>query len=251
MPLETVTITGADNTTSIIAMQELSQEFPFLEWGILLGSHQGIDRFPSRAWLVQLLQRKTPEMRLSLHLCGQYVRDILEGRSTPLQDWHGLWHACDRIQLNFHADLFQFDPAKFPDQIDQLTWQTGRRKVAICQMDGTANEGLFEWARRDQQNVVPLFDRSHGSGVTPAFWPQAIYAVAAPSNYPEQLLAHGYAGGLGPHNLATELPKIKGAAQGAPYWIDMETHVRSNAGETSYLDLAKVRTVLQIAQIET
>ncbi|MHB1675039.1 MAG: hypothetical protein ACYCSP_12405 [Acidobacteriaceae bacterium] len=38
MKLETVTITGADDSTDIVELAELSEEFPFVEWGILISA---------------------------------------------------------------------------------------------------------------------------------------------------------------------------------------------------------------------
>lgn len=36
----------------------------------------------------------------------------------------------------------------------------------------------------------------------------------------------GYAGGLGPDTLATQLPRIAAAAGGQPVWVDMESRLR-------------------------
>jgi hypothetical protein len=45
--LERVTITGADDSTSIDEMLALSRRFPFVEWGILVSKrHEGSYRFP-------------------------------------------------------------------------------------------------------------------------------------------------------------------------------------------------------------
>lgn len=50
--LERVTITGADDSTDISQLVELSQEFPFVEWGILVSRRsEGGPRFPSREWI--------------------------------------------------------------------------------------------------------------------------------------------------------------------------------------------------------
>jgi hypothetical protein len=61
---------------------------------------------------------------------------------------------------------------------------------------------------------------------------------------------YGYAGGLGPENVAAQLPIIDAHRSGPglpliPYWIDMETKIRD---EQERLDLSKVRTVLEICR---
>ena len=57
-------------------------------------------------------------------------------------------------------------------------------------------------------------------------------------------ILHGYAGGLGPDNIESELQRIAAAAGDAPFWIDMETRVRSDNDEQ--FDLNKVRRCLEI-----
>src|SRR5207302_929741 len=88
----------------------------------------------------------------------------------------------------------------------------------------------------------PLFDTSGGAGLTPddleESWP-----MAWPGKY------CGYAGGLGPDNVADELEKIFGtnAEQASTFWIDMETKVRSyrveNFRKVDYFDLSKCEQV--------
>jgi phosphoribosylanthranilate isomerase len=57
---------------------------------------------------------------------------------------------------------------------------------------------------------------------------------------------HGYAGGLGPDNLAHEIPRIAKAAGDARVWLDMESGVRSN--NDKQFDLDKVLQCLEIAK---
>jgi len=59
-------------------------------------------------------------------------------------------------------------------------------------------------------------------------------------------LYHGYAGGLGPENLAEQLPLIGQAAGDCRIWVDMESRVRSD--NDRQFDLAKVRKCLEIAK---
>jgi hypothetical protein len=230
MKIDKVTITGADDSTNIGWMQELSKRFPFVEWGILV-SHRnaGTPRFPDRkwvSWLVELCQFEP--MQLSVHVCGKWVREICKG------DWRGLWAAHDgllqvakRVQLNFHAHTHAmssefFTCANLYGQYHQL----------IFQLDGV-NDDLMNRARAARIDAVPLFDRSGGIGKVPDVWPQQTEGVYS-----------GYAGGLGPENLKEELERISQVTQpDGRIWIDMETRVRTEDDQA--LDMAAVERVLE------
>ena len=111
MNLQKVTLTGADDSVKIPQLIELQEEFPFVEWGILVSVRcypEGTPRFPSAYWLAQLngwqKVSRTP-LKLSAHICGKWIQDIcsgkwtiLENESIPLRDFVS---SVGRIQLNF------------------------------------------------------------------------------------------------------------------------------------------------------
>jgi hypothetical protein len=115
--LDRVTITGADDSIKPEDLVPLSKEFPFVEWGILASDHAtiksgGRQRYPSPAW-IQSLQNQLwtgGVPRLSLHINGQWVRDLLLGKLT-IPGWLPWLFA--RIQLNFHAERNECDPHAF------------------------------------------------------------------------------------------------------------------------------------------
>lgn len=76
---ERVTITGADDKTSIADILELSAEFSFVEWGILVSHRQeGTYRFPSRDWIDRFKEAAfNAKLQVSTHLCGRWVRELL------------------------------------------------------------------------------------------------------------------------------------------------------------------------------
>lgn len=231
MILDRVTITGADDSISPKDLLPLSAEFPNVEWGILFsGSRQGTARYPSAEWIEKLWMASSQGLRLSAHLCGKWVRDlVLEGDFSwkkNIGQPFGMFH---RIQLNFHA---HHHPGE-KNFIDILL-QHQHTKQFIFQMDGV-NDQLFKSAHDAGAWATPLFDRSGGAGVLPKEWPKA---------YPGVLC--GYAGGLSPDNLAEELRKIEAAAGAERIWIDTETRVRSD--DDKKFDLAKVRRFLEIAR---
>lgn len=229
MKLDRVTITGADNSVSPAQLIDLSARYPFVEWGILYSATQeGGLRFPSRAWRERLQYdcRGLP-VRLSLHLCGRRMRDLLVGKNTlPV----GLTEGFDHIQLNFHAEVQVSEWPAFHDVLHTL----GDRQI-IFQIDGNMGVELYDDVHNSTSvDAVPLFDVSHGAGVLPEGWPAPL-----DGDY------HGYAGGLGPDNLAEQIPAIGRAAGDARIWIDMETRVRSHGDQQ--FDLEKVERCLQIA----
>jgi hypothetical protein len=208
-----VTLTGADDSIKPESLFELSRLYPFVEWGILIGTRSGT-RFPSLEWrqaLANIHETSGRVMNLSLHLCGKHLSRVTSGR--PLEP-DSLCHGFQRTQLNFHATKQgpqcaahinnAFDAmASFP-----VPW----RPEIIFQLDGENNSLVFPSIRNPRLRVVGLVDGSHGAGVLPGSWLRN-----------EGVLGMGYAGGLGPDNLKEQLPKIIEAANGHPYWIDMET----------------------------
>jgi hypothetical protein len=231
MQIDRVTITGADDSILPESLVRLTELHPYVEWGILLSrSQEGSHRFPSREWMQRLDEiAKESDLKLSGHLCGGWVRELVEGgRFTWLEERPEFVGMFQRIQLNFHAIPHRAAPHFFQ------TLRNIHGKQIIFQMDGV-NEGLFHTARGEGINAVPLFDLSHGAGIVPEHWPAPIKDVYC-----------GYAGGLGPDTLQAQLEKIAAKVGDRTTWIDMETRVRSNADQL--FDLGKVEDCLSISE---
>jgi phosphoribosylanthranilate isomerase len=79
----------------------------------------------------------------------------------------------------------------------------------------------------DDTSVDWLFDASSGRGIAPAAWPA----------HPGRRV--GYAGGIKPDNVLDVIRAGVGAA--GPYWIDMESGVRTD----DRFDLTKCRQVCE------
>lgn len=213
MLLDRVTLTGADDTVDPQELVRIHERFPFVEWGILLSaSAQGGHRFPSQKWLSGLRAAiaDKPTMKLSLHVCGRWVRSICGGNWTPLV-FNAGWiiDRASRVQLNFHAyqhlmsDTFC---AAARTMCSAHEWQL------VFQVDGV-NDHLVAKARDLGVDAVPLFDRSGGAGVSPDEWPAPITRVYC-----------GYAGGIGPDNVVSEIARIRAVCQPTSrVWIDMES----------------------------
>jgi hypothetical protein len=236
-----VTLTGADDSVDPKQLVEVWDEFDFVEWGILVGSRSGTPRMPSDDWIRRLADcflksASDCDMRLSLHICGKHLRAILKGQQPFADQPDFPHHIFDRWQLNFHAEPITTEQA---DNVAKVLMEGPALDIVpIIQLDGV-NDHVMSLCRdrgiSGRRRVDGLFDQSHGAGVLPHNW-----------NAPIPGFMCGYAGGLGPDNIETELPKISNAAAGSRFWIDMETKLYSNGG--AQFDLAKCRAVLGVCE---
>ena len=225
MKCETVTITGADDSTDMATLVAWSKRIPFVEWGILVSATQeGSARFPSRPWIKEFSEAAHHNgLKVSAHLCGRWVRQLLLGEL----DWRAVpmgVRVAHRIQIYTLAVLHAVSPGLFSN-LSELG-----KKQFIFQSDGV-NANHAPNLIGAGIDAALLFDTSGGEGILPASWP------AQHRNVP-----CGYAGGLGPDNVVEQLDKIE-AVTTRPYWIDMERRVR--VADDSRLEEVAVTTVLE------
>lgn len=208
---EFITFTGADDATSPDRMVEIGRRAP-VEWGLLFSrKRQNSGRYPSLSFLGSLRGRG---LRLAAHACGAYADEIVDTGSCC--DFEGIAASLglefERIQINTARS---FDPGVFAAFAAGL----GARAIAQCR-DVFPEDDRVDW----------LHDVSAGEGLMPSFRP-----VPGPAVF------GGYAGGLGPENVASELEAIaRTHPVGRRFWIDMETKVRS----ADVFDLARCEAVL-------
>jgi len=223
--LKQVTFTGADATTHIPGMLALSAQFPWIEWGILLPFGDGSDRFPTYEWVqgfIGAVCLAPHEVKTAAHICPPWTQSFL---LNPLAIDALIGSAFDRVQINTHAHPYNFI-SRWQDSVVR-----DFPREYILQLDGVNEENLYG----SPGNVTGLHDLSHGAGILPGSWPKP---------HPGRNQWVGYAGGLGPHNLAEQIPRILEVAGSTDIWIDMETHVRTNG----WFDLKKVRDCIRIAE---
>lgn len=226
--LNRVTITGADDSIDPGKLAEITLQYPFVEFGILLSSkREGSPRYPSLDWMMRLKNYLLGN--LSGHLCGRWVRNLCMGENDFLSERVGLIDIFNRIQLNFHSERHNLDKEKFIEMLNYI--DSCPVMQVILQWDGV-NNAFLDIAREGAVSVVPLFDLSGGAGELPEKWPESIGYC-------------GYAGGLSLDNLGANLIKIKNVVEN-PVWIDVETHVRSN--DNKQFDIKKVTEFLEIAK---
>lgn len=240
--IKTVTITGADDSIDPVELVKLSEEFPFVEWGILVSRKQiGNPRFPSLEWLHKMHSMRDG-LRLSMHLCGAFVREFMKGNMAFAEETQMFNSMFQRLQINTHGEPHEWDAVEISKFIKRNLDST-----FIFQYDNVNTDLLETLAQTcDLTNIAALYDLSHGAGILPENWPK-----------PLSYCPVGYAGGLGPENLEDQIMIIEEVVGDTPIWIDMETKVRSftstQKGVTftptgDIFDLKKVRACLETAK---
>ena len=226
--LRRVTITGADNSIRPEQLADITRQFPYVEWGILLSANaEGNNRFPTLDWINKI---NLDSPFFSGHICGKWVRDICEGNWSILEQ-RPISHIFSRFQLNFHSYLHKIKDVK--SFVKGFMNPKLNNKQFIFQMDDVNND-ILNIARDAGIDAVPLFDTSGGVGQLPDAWPKSI-----PDCY------CGYAGGLSCENLVEQLALIRKVITDS-IWIDVETRIRSE-DDTQFL-LDKVVRFLEISQ---
>lgn len=219
------TLTGADDSTEPSDLLRLSADYSFVEWGVLYHqAHQRKGRYPSFKWINALWRQipSHPSAHFALHICGRdAIAEFLRGEGhvsrTALH--------FGRVQLNLVAA--SVNPALLTVAI-----QRHPDKVIITQHN-SVNQGLWQLLSELPNHAI-LFDESGGRGLSPTSWPTPLRGKLC-----------GYAGGLGPDNLAAELPRIQRAAEKRSFWIAMEGQLRN---ATDQFDLARAQRCLSICQ---
>lgn len=236
--ITTVTITGADDSISPRALFEMSDKYPFVEWGILVSrTSAGKRRFPSLRWIDQLVELNTERilnskgsLKLSMHLCGAYVKELLSGDNEFItEELDDVWQAFERVQINTHASEYFINDQGLVSALEEYT-----DKEFIIQYDGVNGDKLITNLIGHDIKFATLFDLSHGAGVLPEKWPDVIPGVKC-----------GYAGGIGPDNIADQMLLVNNITRNVETWVDMETKVRSDGD--NLFDMSKVEKCLRTA----
>lgn len=228
MQIKLVTLTGADDSVHPANLAVISAVYPFAEWGILFSNGAAAKpRFPSEIWIRAFANAaQQHKMKASAHLCQGYASDLLHNADFSWKRRHPhLYKTFQRVQLNFYG----MDITPHPRFLDVLK-EEGQHKTFIFQLDGRCDH-LFHQALSLGINVVGLYDHSAGHGVYPDTWPMAV---------PLAHKASGYAGGLTPENIESELTRIHHVANGHDIWIDAESGLR-NPENPKQFDVGRAR----------
>ena len=252
--LRTVTFTGADESVAPSMMPgeigDLSLRFPYVEWGILVSQAKTgtCPRYPGIEWIKKLKDISDPYdpnyPKLSLHVCGRWGRNLLLGKVDGALVKILSMANFSRIQINCS------DPAYNVESMCIDPQGAFKGREIIVPVGKQKNKKLFECTREGGMHVVPMFDESGGKGISANEWPTPDEMTGPCHPRP---LKYGYAGGLGPDNIAQELEKIdrKMNANNRPlllpdFWVDMETKIRSS--DDRIFDLNKVKAVINAVE---
>lgn len=231
MRLRHITFTGIDARTDLQELQDIQQQYPIAEFGVLTSYHwhENGNRYLNPQSFPNLYGR---ELNLALHICGSMASDATEG----------LWKRINRHTLSMlEMQLFQRVQINVANRLGNperlVSMPTPKTEIIIQQRSG--NTEFFErslWRGEDgcPRLVSMLIDDSGGQGIDS---PISIYS----SVYNHKI---GYAGGINPDNVADKLTYLFENVHDGEFWIDMESGVRTD----DWFDLGKVRQVLEICQ---
>lgn len=205
-----IAFTGVDLATVIDDLRALSARYP-IEWGLLIDAAQEqLPLFPDAVTRQALLS--AGGLRFAAHVCGDEARRIVDAPETATLELAGF----SRVQVN-HS--FAGSSAAEVENAVRFGRRRGLRAMLQC-------KGAFP----DDARLDWLFDTSFGRGAAPSVWPRL------PTGGP----FCGFSGGINPGNVADVLKAID-AEDGALYWIDMESGVRTDG----WFDLDKCEAVLK------
>lgn len=193
-----LTLTGIDAHTRLLNLPR------DIEVGVLFSANpKERHRYPDRMQIQYILgylgfNRRERGWKIALHVCGEGTRKML--LAETMED---VLLGVDRIQVNGRVPV---------DQLQQICKKYSKFEIITQHFDW--NLPLLDVRARNHSILV---DGSGGRGKSPDEW-----------HRPETDKRVGFAGGLGPDNLAEQLPLIQAVAEG-DYWIDMESKIRDDA----------------------
>lgn len=218
-------ISGVDDAVRIRDLSKLAKRFPFMEVGILwYPEHAGESRYPTREWINRFVKDYKGQ-HAAIHLCGSALADFASGDADTVK----LATQFKRVQLNLRFE-HAGDHINPSDLVEQIKKYPDTEFVIQYGQDQKALLALFT----DVPNVSVFHDVSAGAG-----------RVAREYLPPVEGRFTGYAGGLGPHNLAEEIKRIQKIAPGHTTWVDAETNLRS---ENDVFDISKASQFLAVAE---
>lgn len=227
--LRCVSFAGVDDTVPVSKLAELSHAFPFAEWALLYSvKNKGTARYASDAWQKEFLATPMSGAK-AIHLCGKEAfQELMAGQLDELIAQY------DRVQLNLNARYYP-EGASALQAIYTKALLLGPK--VILQYHGGTQEAIERFLPCVPTPLIHrvelLVDFSGGKGVLPERRERPACAGE---------LFVGHAGAIGPDNARATAVELSG--QRHPFWLDMESRIRTVDAFSDYLDSAKVEKIL-------
>src|SRR5579871_6111486 len=144
MFLNKVTITGADNSIQPKQLIDITDEFPFVEWGILFDSFKRLKpRFPTQSWIEDLFSLNLEN--ISCHVCGSSIKKIANAENDFFLENIEFLDSFPRIQFNF-------SPYKINNDILEL-------------LKPYRNQFIFQLGSKYKKNKISLLKKGREMGL--------------------------------------------------------------------------------------
>lgn len=213
-------LAGVDVKTNLTHLQELLEQYPFLEVGVLYTfDPEGRKRYPDLDFVARVTDLLKD--RCAIHVCGGRALDQL-----LLDKIEHLIHPGMRIQINGCRvmEMAEYACQKFSDHF--VITQYNHKNQSHLDIKAT--------------NHHLLIDNSCGTGTHPDAWPAMTLAVT------EKFV--GFAGGLKSSNLNGSIRTFNMLRGADNYWVDMESALRNNEDDFSLHLVEYYCKLLQLAK---
>lgn len=231
MKLKYVTLTGADDRTTMADLISVSNEFPFVEWAMLhSNTRMGSVRYPQFEATLLRLETLPADVNVAIHLCGASAYEAIQGGPVANTLIRLVTARGGRIQLNISGAAYDTMGDNAELEFRKLHERWPETKFIL---QHSARTSKLISSLEDIDNVTFLHDWSGGRGLRVCSW------SPPPTRKP-----YGYAGGIGPDTVKDDLASIATVTDREDLWIDMETKLRTDSPESDF-DLRKCRKVLR------
>ena len=240
LEIKYVTCSGTNETTNRYQLMNLLSIFPLAEIGVQVSAEQCLQKPGRLPWLYALSTLVTQEklgINAALHVNNGWVADLGQGIIAPelleLMKLTGIDGKpfFQRIQLNFKVGR-----EKTPDLIalSRLMADFPQHRFILSYND--SNKSVIEQLYERGREFDLLYDGSFGKGISPDSRPAPVWPC----------VLQGYAGGIGPDNVAQVLDEIYASWQKKPNYAGVFVDAqRRLEDENGHLDLRKCADYLR------
>lgn len=183
MPLRLLGLCGADDSVDPRLLMVLSQQYAWLEWGVLFRpDKEGEPRYASPEWVERLAAARREfggRARLAAHLCSTRVDEVLRGDASFCERLREL--GFGRVQVNATAvngvDMSLVAAADACERLLSVIRAVPSMEFILQRNAQTQPLWAPILARGAPPNVSVLFDESMGTGQLSASFPAPLPGV--------------------------------------------------------------------------